>query len=330
MTGTRGRPPGPVTWSRTGTVVLLLALAAALLAAVLPGGGGDAPAPARTMVAQLPPKAGPSDLDRIAERARRAGAVLVIVTPPPPPVPYRQGAWTPGPVLTRGIAALLPPTVVDLAGAGDPGAVAGRQPGSVEVVDEDGAVLRAAEPPPDRGDTPTLRVLGLIAVGLLVVPSARALRGTGGLTTPAPQRHRRKETAAPQGQTPAPSSAPVPEAAPPTSEPATRAEPPPPPPARPAPTKTPAPAPAFDIHAFRATLAGSPDRPATRPETGPQCPRCGSFDLGTTPADRLAGSAGACGQCAFGWQLDALGRPPRLLLDPDHFTPRPWGDGGDP
>ncbi|MEU4041806.1 hypothetical protein ACK389_25100 [Streptomyces antibioticus] len=323
MTGTRGRPPGPVTWSRTGTVVLLLALAAALLAAVLPGGGSGDPAPARTMVVQLPPKAGPSDLDRIAERARRADADLVIVTPPPPPVPYRQGAWTPGPVLSRGIAALLPPTVVDLAGAGDPGTVAGRQPRPVEVVDEDGTVLRAAEPPPDRGDTPTLRVLGLIAVGLLVVPSARALRGIGGLTTPPPQGHRRKETAAP-------SPAPVQEAAPPTSEPATQAEPPPPPPARPTPVKTPTPPPTFDIHAFRATLAGSPHHPATRPETGPQCPRCGSFDLGTTPAAQLAGSAGACGQCAFGWQLDALGRPPRLLLDPDHFTPRPWGDGGDP
>ncbi|MFF3936904.1 hypothetical protein [Streptomyces phaeofaciens] len=342
MTGTRGRPSDPVTWSRSGTVVLLLALTAALLAAVLPGGDGT-PEPDRTMVAQLPLRPEASDLDGIAERARRTGVRLVILIPAPPRslIPYRSRAQTFDAALVREIAALRPPAVVDLAGAADPGAVAGRQPGSAEVVDEHGAVLRAAEAPSETQDTPTLRVLGLLAVGLLVVPTARALRGVRGLTITAPrpgQGAPRDERGSEPPSAPSASdvgSNPPPDAyadtgthVPPT--PRTVPDPPDAPhkaPAAPLPPGSltppaPTPPPAFDILAFEATLTG--------PETGPQCPRCGSFDLVRTPAPGSAGSPGACGRCDHGWQLDTLGRQPQLLLEPDYFTPRPWGDGGDP
>ncbi|MEU6695712.1 hypothetical protein ABZ927_36840, partial [Streptomyces massasporeus] len=74
------------------------------------------------------------------------------------------------------------------------------------------------------------------------------------------------------------------------------------------------------VRVFEATL--------TSPETGPQCPRCGSFDLARTPRP-APGSEGACRRCAHRWHLDARCRPPRLLLEPDHFAREHGGEGDD-
>lgn len=379
MTGARGRAPAgsqPVE-----AVVLLLALTAALLAAVLPG-GGSTPAPERTLVAQLSQKTRASDLAGISGKARQAGARLVVLIPPqqsslPPHIPLRQG-WTPDAALSRGIAAMQPPAVVDLSRTADLGAVAELLPRSVEVVGEGGAVLRAADVPEGTEDTPPLRIVGLLALGLLAAPTARALlrhrnrsatarpsqeaptRGQprpdggrpspsmaaedpnsspeppssppyGGHTTPLP-------TNRPSGGRTSPTGRPVGDPAPPSSEPpgSVNTAPPTanlqgtaqrapgsaaPSPDRPTAAKpAPPPPPVFDIRAFEATL--------TSPETGPQCPRCGSFDLARTPRP-APGSEGACGRCAHRWHLDARCWPPRLLLEPDHFARELGGEGDD-
>ncbi|MFD9981487.1 hypothetical protein ACFWZJ_14005 [Streptomyces massasporeus] len=96
----------------------------------------------------------------------------------PPHLPLRQGR-TPDAALSRGIAAMRPPAVVDLSRTADLGAVAELLPRSVEVVGEGGAVLRAADVPEGTEDTPPLRIVGLLALG--------PARGTHGQSTPAAQ-----------------------------------------------------------------------------------------------------------------------------------------------
>lgn len=379
MTGARGRAPAGS--QSVEAVVLLLALTAALLAAVL-AGGGSRPAPERTLVVQLPQEARATDLAGISGKARQAGARLVVLLPPqesspPPRIPLRQG-WTPDAVLSRGIAAMQPPALVALSRTADLGAVAALLPRSVEVVGEGGAVLRAADVPERTEDTPPLRVVALLALGLLAVPTARSLLRHANRSAPArpSQEAPTRERPRPDGGRPSPSMAeedptssperpsgppcggpttPLPtyrpsggrtsptgrpggDPAPPSTEPPGTANTAPftanpqgtaqraPGSAAPTPDRStaakpaPPPPPVFDIRAFEATL--------TSPETGPQCPRCGSFDLARTPRP-APGSEGACGRCAHRWNLDARCRPPRLLLEPDYFAPELGGEGDD-
>ncbi|MGV9245337.1 hypothetical protein [Streptomyces sp. NPDC003710] len=301
------------------TVILLVALAGALLTAVLStDGGAGSGTPQRTLVARLPDKARAADLASISARARAVKADFVILVPPqrevlPPFVPDRRSTWTPDAALARHIAGMEPPTVVSLTEVPDPHIVAQALPSSVEAVDETGTVLRAADASAEEQGTSPLRVMGLLVVGLLVVPTAKALVRQRGRPGPARRRGIPDTRPALLPQTPpqpppydpAPGAGAALEAAPGTPE------------APPPPTGTrPASPPAFDIRAFAATLTG--------PESGPQCPRCGSFDLSQNPSH----TSFACGDCAHVWRLDPLGRPPQLLLQPEHIARGLGGRGG--
>ncbi|WP_157856206.1 hypothetical protein [Actinacidiphila yeochonensis] len=168
-----------------GLAVLLVALGVAALCAVLPDGPRP-PAPDRVMVATIPsaaagagPRLAALEADARAQQAVR----LVLVTPgtphgavPRPPLaPSRAPApWeVPAALLARVAQAASPPAVL-VAGSRSVQDAAGTQPPDVEVVGAHGVLLRASAASRAPASTPLLRLLGLIAVGLLAVPSLRA------------------------------------------------------------------------------------------------------------------------------------------------------------
>ncbi|MGW2821925.1 hypothetical protein ACWC24_13070 [Streptomyces sp. NPDC001443] len=206
--------------SPAGAVILLLALAGALLAAVLPTEGGAASEPPRrTLVTRLAAKPRPADLDAISARAAAVRADLVLLVPPerqalPPQVTDRRPAWTPDAALARSIAEMKPPAVLSFTAAPDLGGAARALPPSVEAVDDSGAVLRAADvPEPEQPGPSPVRVMGLLAVGLLLAPTTRALirqgrrpgparrPGSAPPSRPAPPRHPSYDRAADPGAT---------------------------------------------------------------------------------------------------------------------------------